>query len=81
MEPERLTDVDLDCSIESSGGPLEISPVWSGHGPNHVSERYTKLREERDFRLEWTERIGLGFELPPSIGQLGNFASLRKWPK
>jgi hypothetical protein len=36
----------------------------------HVSERYTKLREERDFRMEWAERIGPGFDVPPSIGQL-----------
>jgi hypothetical protein len=25
---------------------------WSGHAPRHVSERCTRLQEERDFRLE-----------------------------
>jgi hypothetical protein len=27
--------------------------------------------DKRDFRLEWVERIGLGFDLPAPIGQLG----------
>jgi len=54
---------------------------WSERAQNRVSERYTKFPEERDFRLEWEEKTGLGFELPTSAGQLGNFASLREWLK
>ena len=38
----------------------------------------SELRDEREYRLEWAERVGLGFELPPSIGQLGQ---LRIVPK
>jgi hypothetical protein len=51
--------------------PEVLRHFWSGHAPSHVSERYTKLLEERDFRLEWAEKIGLGFDLPRSVGQLG----------
>lgn len=58
--------------------PEVLRHFWSGHAPTHVSERYTKLREERNFRLEWAEKSGLGFELPPPIGQLGQ---LRIVPK
>jgi hypothetical protein len=36
--------------------PEALRHFWSGHAPSHVSERYTKLREERDFRLEWAEK-------------------------
>jgi hypothetical protein len=64
--------------LQKSECPEALRHFWSGHAPRHVSERYTKLREERDFRLEWAEKIGLGFELPPSIGQLGQ---LRIVPK
>jgi hypothetical protein len=64
--------------LQKKDCPEVLRHFWSGHAPRHVSERYTKLREERDFRLEWTEKIGLGFELPPSIGQLGQ---LRIVPK
>jgi hypothetical protein len=50
--------------------PEALRHFWSGHAPKHVSERYTKLRDERDFRLEWVEKIGVGFDLPTPIGQL-----------
>ena len=26
--------------------------------------RYTKLLQDRDYRLEWAEKIGMGFGLP-----------------
>jgi hypothetical protein len=64
--------------LQKTECPEVLRHFWSGRAPKHVSERYTKLREERDFRLEWAEKIGLGFELRPSIGQPGQ---LRIVPK
>jgi hypothetical protein len=64
--------------LQKTECPEVLRHFWSGHAPKHVSERYTKLREERDFRLEWAERVGLGFDVPPAIGQLGQ---LRIVPK
>jgi hypothetical protein len=64
--------------LQKAECPEALRHFWSGHAPRHVSERYTKLRQERDFRLEWAEKVGLGFELPPPIGQLGQ---LRLVPK
>jgi len=43
--------------LQKTECPEVLRHFWSGHAPKHVSERYTKLREERDFRLEWAERI------------------------
>jgi hypothetical protein len=40
----------------------------------YVSERYVKLTQDRDFRLMWAGKIGLGFELPGAkVGQLLQF--------
>jgi hypothetical protein len=64
--------------LQKTECPEVLRHFWSGHAPRHVSERYTKLREEREFRLEWAEKVGLGFELSPPIGQLGQ---LRIVPK
>ena len=50
--------------LEKSDCPESLKHFWSGHAPKHVSERYVKLTKDRDFRLMWAERIGLGFELP-----------------
>ena len=54
--------------------PDALKHFWSGHAPRHVSERYTKLTQDRDFRLMWSEKVGLGFELPGAkVGQLVQF--------
>jgi hypothetical protein len=64
--------------LQKTGCPEALRHFWSGHAPSHVSERYTKLREERDFRLEWAEKIGVGFELSHPVGQLGQLIVMRK---
>lgn len=62
--------------------PESLKHFWSGHAPRHVSERYVKLREEREFRLEWAEKIGLGFDLPTAPdGQLGQPARILQFRK
>ncbi|SRR6266481_1783325 len=68
----RLTHL-VKCSC-----PIELKHFWAGHAPKHVSEHYTRLAEERDYRLMWAEKIGLGFGLPNStkkshFGQLVQF--------
>ena len=66
--------------LEKSDCPETLKHFWSGHAPRHVSERYVKLEQDRDFRLMWAERIGLGFELPGSakFGQRGQLLQFRK---
>ena len=64
----RLTHLSkMDC-------PYELKHFWSGHAPSHVSERYIKLKGEKDYRLEWAERIGLGFQ----VGQPGQLIEFRR---
>ena len=57
--------------LEKSDCPDALKNFWSGHAPKHVSERYVKLLSDRQFRIDWAERIGLGFSLPSSVGQPG----------
>jgi integrase len=65
--------------LQKTECPEVLRHFWSGHAPKHVYARYTKLLEERDFRLEWAEKIGLGFELPGAkLGQLGQLLQFRK---
>lgn len=49
--------------LKKSDCPEFLQHFWSGHAQTHVSERYTKLKD-REFRLRWAEKIGMGFELP-----------------
>src|SRR6202035_2425881 len=46
--------------------PQELQNFWSGHSQENVSERYTKLEEERAYRLDWAERVGMGFTVRES---------------
>jgi hypothetical protein len=69
----RLTRLDKsDC-------PEALEHFWSGHAQTHVSERYKKWLKEREHRLEWAERIGMGFELPTrSVAPLAPLIMFRK---
>jgi integrase len=62
--------------LETSDCPAALKHFWSGHAQAHVSERYVKLLTDRDYRLEWAERVGTGFVLP--VGQPGLLRLVRK---
>ena len=57
--------------LGKSDCPDVLKHFRSGHAPKHVSERYERLHGEREYRLEWAERIGLGFKIPSSVGLPG----------
>jgi hypothetical protein len=65
--------------LETTGCPEVLRHFWSGHKQTHVSERYIKFLQKRDWRLQWADRIGLGFELPEAdFGRLGRLVEFRK---
>jgi len=65
LRDSRITLLGMsDC-------PDALKHFWSGHAQTHISERYAKLHGEREYRLEWAERIGLGFKIRGSVGQPG----------
>ena len=49
--------------VAKSECPEFLRHFWSGHAQKHVSERYIKLLGDRDFRLQWADKIGTGFTL------------------
>ena len=65
--------------LKTSECPEFLQHFWSGHAHTHVSERYLKLLQDRDFRLGWAQKIGMGFELPArSVGLRGLLIPFRK---
>jgi hypothetical protein len=65
--------------LKKSDCPDVLQHFWSGHAHTHVSERYTKLLQDREYRLEWAEKIGMGFVLPkPSVAHLAHLIQFRK---
>src|SRR5215467_11332628 len=49
------------------GFPKDLEHFWMGHKPQHVSDLYSALKDDVEFRQSWAEKIGLGFELPQPI--------------
>jgi len=47
-------------AMETAEVPQALQHTWSGHARTHVSERCKKLLR----RVEWEEKVGMGFDLP-----------------
>ena len=49
------------------GFPRDLEHYWIGHAPGkHVSDLYSMLKDDVEFRQEWVLKVGLNFELPGS---------------
>jgi integrase len=50
--------------------PDGLQKFWLGHAGETMTDLYDKVKEDLQFRLEWAEKCGIGFELPefgPSV--------------
>ena len=43
--------------------PEGLYKYWMGHAGKDMSDLYDKIKEDVQFRREWAERSGFGFEL------------------
>jgi hypothetical protein len=53
--------------VWNQGFPRDLEHYWIGHAPRHVSDQYSALKEDVEFREVWAEKVGLGFELPTGL--------------
>lgn len=44
--------------------PDGLQKFWLGHAGETMTDLYDKVKEDLQFRLEWAEKCGIGFELP-----------------
>ncbi len=44
--------------------PEDILRFWAGHSSNGITDKYSKLSENADLRKQWSEKLGLGFDIP-----------------
>jgi integrase len=60
--------------LRRNGVPEDLIHFWLGHAAASVTDHYSKLKDDLEFRKQVAVRVGLGFELPsekPSIGPNG----------
>jgi integrase len=48
----------------------DLERFWMGHENETVGDRYSKMKDDRAFRLEQAENVGLGFELRPKTSDV-----------
>ena len=46
-----------------AGCPEGLRNYWMGHAGNSMGDHYDKIKEDVEFRKEWAEKSGYGFEL------------------
>lgn len=49
--------------LRETGCPEDIVRYWAGHEGEGITDRYSKLSENKELRKGWAERCGLGFEI------------------
>jgi integrase len=54
--------------LRKSRVPWDLEKFWIGHASKDVTDKYAEqLREDVEYRWEWAEKVGLGFELVTSV--------------
>jgi integrase len=70
---ENLNELKCGCHafrrfrithLRKKGVPEDLIHFWLGHAGKSVTDHYSKLKDDLEFRKEVTVRVGLGFELP-----------------
>jgi integrase len=52
--------------LRKNRAPEDLIRFWLGHANKCVTDGYSKLSEDLDFRKECAEKVGLGFAIPSS---------------
>ena len=50
--------------LRKNRAPEDLIRFWMGHANRSISDSYSKVNEDVNFRLRVSEEIGLGFEIP-----------------
>jgi integrase len=61
--------------------PDGLRNYWMGHAGKDMSDLYDKIKEDVQFRREWAERSGFGFELPsvvPNVPKIAEKTEVQK---
>ena len=50
--------------LRELGVPEDVIRYWAGHAGGSITDRYSRLAQDKELRKQWAVRAGLGFELP-----------------
>src|SRR5215470_15835241 len=59
--------------LRRAGCPEDLIKLWLGHAGASVTDAYARgLRGDINWRRQWCERVGLGFESKACLGDIGD---------
>jgi len=65
-----------EATLQRSEVRQILIDFWMGHENSDMSSRYGKqLTEDAEFRQQWAEKVGLGFQLPDLSDVVANCAT------
>jgi integrase len=53
--------------LRKQRAPEDLIRFWLGHAKSSVTDGYSKLADDLEYRLEVTEKIAAGFTVPASM--------------
>ena len=53
--------------LRKQRAPEDLIRFWLGHSDTSVTDGYSKLAEDEEYRLEVAESVGTGFDVPASM--------------
>jgi integrase len=57
--------------LRKNSAPEDLITFWHGHAGKTVTDSYSKLRDDVEFRKQVANKVGLGFELPSEKAVVG----------
>jgi len=58
--------------LRKNSAPEDLITFWHGHAGKTVTDSYSKLKDDAEFRKQVAEKVGLGFELPSANAVVGS---------
>jgi integrase len=53
--------------LRKQGTPEDLIKLWLGHAEESITDSYSKLKDDLQYRQKEAERIGIGFEISPVV--------------
>jgi hypothetical protein len=54
-------------SVPKVGTESKRIKFWLGHAKESVTDKYSELADDVEFRMEIAEAVGMGFDVPSSL--------------
>ena len=59
--------------LRKNGTPEDLIKLWLGHAEASITDSYSKVKDDLQYRQKEAERIGIGFEISPIVRTVRTF--------